>query len=82
MKNKEILKFIERELNTFTNFYWEIKKNKDYILFTEILYRHSVNYTNQEKWKPLWVNISDIIKDKEEMNKILFNLSNIKNANK
>ena len=82
MKNKEILKYIENELNTFTNFYWEIKEPKDYILFTKVLNNLSVSFKNQELWIIFWISISDIIKEKEEMNKILFNLSNIKYANK
>ena len=70
MKNKDILKYLEWELNSFTNIKWEIKETEDYILFIKTLSNLAVSFKNQELWKPLWISISDILKDKEEMYKL------------
>lgn len=73
MKNKEIVKFLEKELKSFTDLYWEIKETKDYILFIKTLSDLSVSFKNQ----PLWISISEIIKDKKEMNKVVHNLNKV-----
>lgn len=77
MKNKEIVKFLEKELKSFTDLYWEIKETKDYILFIKTLSDLSVSFKNQQLWNPLWISISEIIKDKKEMNKVVNNLNKV-----
>ena len=74
MNNKEIIKYLEKELDSFTNFYWEIKENKDYVIFIESLNKFS-HKLGTELWNPLWISITDILKDKEEVNKVLKQLN-------
>ncbi len=74
MKNSEIIKYITNELEEFTKFLWrDLETNEDYRCFTNILYRNS--WTCYELWEPFWVSIVDLIKGKEEMSKLLNNLS-------